>query len=94
MTLVVVGVGVVQQPEVDGTVLVETDVVTVDGAGERTGIDLGVDVGKVQFGQGDVLVPADDRFLDGTLLDETLRRIYANILHYIPSKPKRFQGPV
>lgn len=60
MLIVVILVGVVQEPEMDRTVVVKTDFVTVDGAGVGPCIDFGIDVGKVEIRQGNVFVSADN----------------------------------
>jgi hypothetical protein len=87
MAFVVVGVRIIQQPEVNGAVVVQTDIVAVDRTRIGTRVDLGVDVGKVEIRKRDVLVPAYDQLFDGIPFKKRvaarLGGICDNILHYI-----------
>ena len=101
MAFMIVRMRGIKQPEMDRSVLVETDLVTMDGTVVRTGVDLGIDIVESEFRKRSVFNPSDYFLFDENSLpseyslkallntgfsEDVCNGLYANIITYIRSK--------
>ncbi len=55
----IIRMGIIKKPEVDGAVITYADFVAMDGTRIGTGVDLCINIEKFQVGKGNKLVTAD-----------------------------------
>ena len=57
--VMIIRMGIIKKPEVNGAVITETDIIAMDGTRIGTGIDLRINIEKFQVGKGNKLITAD-----------------------------------